>query len=61
MLLVRFLAIGVALVIVISAALFLVTRNRKYLRAAITVGKWAVIAGLLAFGLLIAERLLVII
>ena len=61
MLLIRFLAIGVVLFVAISVLIYLATRNRRYLRAAIAVAKWSILVALLIFLLMAAERLLVIV
>lgn len=61
MLLIRFLAIGVVLFVAVSVLVFLATRNKRYLRAAIAVAKWSILIALLVLLLMAAERLLVIV
>lgn len=43
---------------VVCLALYLVTRQSRYLRIGTVIVKWTVIAGLVFFGVLIVERLL---
>ncbi|MGC2520294.1 MAG: hypothetical protein WA373_14445 [Burkholderiales bacterium] len=61
MLALRIAAIVVVLTTVAGVVLFLLTRDRKYLRAAFRVFKYALIFALLIFGLLILERVIVLI
>ena len=56
MLALRIAAILVVLVTVAGVVLYLVTRDRKYLRFAFRVFKYTLIFALLVFGLLILER-----
>ena len=56
MLALRIAAILVVLVTVAGAVLYLLTRDKKYLRFALRVFKYALIFALLVFGLLILER-----
>jgi len=56
MLALRFAAILVVLVTAAGVVLYLLTRDRKYLRFAFQVFKYALIFALLVFGLLIVER-----
>lgn len=44
-----------------GVVLFLITRNRRYLRFAWQVFKYAAIFALLVFGLLIVERVIVLV
>jgi hypothetical protein len=52
----RIAGILVLLVVAGSAVTFLVTRDRRYLRFALQVFKYALIFALLVFGLMILER-----
>lgn len=61
MLLIRFLAIGVVLFVAVSALMYLATRNKRYLRAAMAAAKWSILIAVLVFLLMAAERLLVIV
>jgi hypothetical protein len=61
MLLLRIAAILVVLVTVAGLVLFLATRDRKYLRFALQVFKAALVVALLIFGLLILERVVVLV
>ena len=61
MLLLRVAAIIVVLVTAACFVFFLFTRDRKYLRFAFQVFKYAVILALLMFGLLILERVVVLV
>jgi len=56
MLALRIAGVLVVMVTVAGFVLFLLTRDRKYLRFAFQVFKYAVIFALLVFGLLILER-----
>jgi len=56
MLALRIAGVLVVIVTVAGFVLFLLTRDRKYLRFAFQVFKYAVIFALLVFGLLILER-----
>jgi len=56
MLALRIAGVLVVMVTVAGFVLFLLTRDRKYLRFAFQVFKYAVISALLVFGLLILER-----
>jgi hypothetical protein len=56
MLALRIAGILVVLVTVAGVVLFLLTRDRRYLRFAFQVFKYALIFALLVFGLLILER-----
>ena len=56
MLALRFAAILVVLVTAAGVVLYLLTRDRKYLRFAFQVFKYALIFALLVFGLLMVER-----
>ena len=56
MLALRIAGILVALVTVSGFVLYLLTRDRKYLRFAFQVFKYALIFALLVFGLLVLER-----
>jgi len=58
------LRIAATLAVLATAAgivLYLVTRDRKYLRLAFEVFKYAVIFALLVFGLLVLERAIVLV
>ena len=61
MLLLRFAAILVVLVTVAGLILFLFTRDRKYLRFALRVFTYSLLVALLIFGLLILERVVVLV
>jgi len=61
MLVLRVAAIFAVLVIAAGIVLYLVTRDRKYLRLAFQVFKYAVIFALLVFGVLILERAIVLV
>ncbi len=61
MLLLRFAAVLVVLVTVAGLVLFLITRDRRYLRFAIRVLTYALLVALLIFGLLILERVVVLV
>lgn len=61
MLLLRVAAILVVLVTAACFVLFLFTRDRKYPRFAFQVFKYALILALLMFGLLILERVVVLV
>jgi hypothetical protein len=61
MLLLRLAAVLVVLVTVASLVLFLVTRDRRYLRFAMRVLTYALLVALLVFGLLILERVVVLV
>lgn len=56
MLALRIAAILVVLVTVAGVVLYLLTRDKKYLRFALRVFKYTLIFALLVFGLLILER-----
>jgi len=57
----RILAIVVVLAVLAGIVLALVTRDRRYLRFAYQLFKYGVIFALFLFGLLILERLVVIV
>jgi hypothetical protein len=61
MLALRIAAIVVVLTTAAGVVLFLLTRDRKYLRVAFQVFKYALIFALLLFGLLILERVIVLV
>ena len=61
MLALRIAAILAVLAIAAGIVLFLLTRDRKYLRFALQVLKYALIFALLVFGLLMLERLVVLV
>ena len=61
MLLLRFGAILVAIAVVVSLALFFLTRDRRFLRFSFSMFRWALIVGLLVFALLALERLVVLV
>ncbi len=61
MLALRIVAILAVLVTAAGIVLYLVNRDRKYLRFAFQVFKYAVIFALLVFGLLILERAIVLV
>lgn len=61
MLVLRIAAIVVVLAAVAGVLLFFFTRDRKYLRFAFQVFKYALIVALALFGLLVAERVMVLI
>ena len=61
MLLLRIAAILVVLATAAGVVLFLLTRDRKYLRFALQVFKVALLVALLIFGLLILERVVVLV
>ena len=61
MLLIRFLAIGVVLLVAVSGLAYLATRDRRYLRFALALAKWSILVALLILLLMAAERLLVIV
>ena len=60
MLALRIAAIVVVLTTAAGVVLFLLTRDRKYLRFAFQVFKYALIFALLVFGLLVSERIIVL-
>ncbi len=60
MLALRIAAILAVLATAAGMVLYLLTRDRKYLRFAFEVFKYAVIFALLVFGLLILERVIVL-
>jgi hypothetical protein len=59
--LLRLLGILAAIAIGSGVVLFLVTGNRKYLKTALQLLKWAVVLALLVFALLALERLAVLV
>lgn len=61
MLALRIAAILVVLTTAAGAILYLITRDRKYLRFAFQVFKYALIFALLVFGLLVLERVIVLV
>jgi hypothetical protein len=61
MLALRFAAILVVLVTAAGVVLYLLTRDRKYLRFAFQLFKYALIFALLVFGLLIVERVFMLV
>ena len=61
MLLLRIAAILAVLVTAAGLVLFLVTRDRRYLRFAVRVLVGALLVALLVFGLLILERVVVLV
>jgi hypothetical protein len=61
MLALRITAILAVLATAAGIALYLVTHDRKYLRFAFQVFKYAVIFALLVFGLLMLERVIVLV
>jgi len=61
MLALRIAAILAVLATAAGIVLFLLTRDRKYLRFALQVLKYALIFALLVFGLLMLERLVVLV
>jgi hypothetical protein len=54
---IRIIVLLLAVAIAVSAVLFLVTRDRKYLRFSHTLAKYAIAAALIGFGLLALEKL----
>ena len=61
MLVLRILGLLAVIAIAVSAVLFLFTRQRRYLVAAIRLTQITVVAALAVFGLLILERLAVLV
>jgi hypothetical protein len=61
MLFLRLLGVLAVLAIGASVVVFLVTRDRRWLRFAVQVLKYSVIIGLMIIGLMALERLLVVI
>ena len=61
MLALRIAAIVVVLVTAAGVVLYLLTRDRRYLRFAWQVFKYALVFALLLFGLLILERVIVLV
>lgn len=61
MLALRIAAILVVLTTAAGVVLFLLTRDRRYLRAAFQVFKYVLIFALLVFGLLILEQVIVLV
>jgi hypothetical protein len=59
--LLRLVAILVVIAIGVGIVLFLLTGNRKHLKFALQLLKWAVIFALLVFALLALERLVVVV
>jgi hypothetical protein len=53
----RLIALLVALAIAAGAVLFLLTRDRKYLRVSVALAKYAVVLALIGFLLLAVERI----
>ena len=58
MFLLRFVGILVVVTVGVGIVLFLVTGNRKYLKFALQLLKWAVIFALFLFALIVIERLI---
>lgn len=61
MLILRALGLVAALAVLVGVALWLATGNRRYLRFALRLLAWGVAAALLLFGLLMLERLIVLV
>lgn len=61
MLLLRLGAILVAISVVVSLALFFLTRDRRYLRFSVKTFTWALAAALLILALFALERLIVLV
>ena len=61
MLILRIAAIVVVLAAAAGVLLFFFTRDRKYLRFAFQVFKYSLIVALVLFGMLVAERVMVLI
>jgi hypothetical protein len=61
MLIARWIVMLLLLAAVICFAMFIGTRERRYLRYGLVVVKWTVIAGLAFFAVLILERLAVMV
>jgi hypothetical protein len=59
--LLRLVAILVVVAIGVGIVLFLLTGNRRHLSFALQLLKWAVVFALLVFGLLVLERLVVLV
>jgi hypothetical protein len=57
MLIARWIIMLLLLAAVLCFAMFIGTRNRGYLRWGLVIVKWTVVAGLAFFGVLILERL----
>lgn len=60
MLALRFAGILVVLIVAGSVLVYFLTRDRRYLRFAFRLFKYALVFALLVFGLLIAERVLML-